>query len=435
MAESPQPPKLEKDLALEHPGKRACESLERALGEYERYMLLAEAYVHAFTESPHSTFSRDLRSDAAIKHWEKFRDFLLHINIALLKEDPAYVDTLMHDIQRFIPSQQLIEFDRKTQNQNPRHIADTTIGSTADAIDPFLLLQTALWTAASRRVISLNETAVSGFSNPDEPYPMTWDTIMLPHDTFMIEVPKDCLRHDIYGVEHQLTSVLVSTIHTGGATSLMIRPFWEETRPRNERVDFDAHMLRVAARAKKKNWSSLSLFDFISEAQNAERDKVSILRVRDQGQAFKCTLDQAVDMASDNRQTRIIKRIIAGTSLYMASAREGTEEPAGNQSQKVNPKAVKIHSRRPTLANIVTDAASVLSLQRFAYFSPTQNKVSFTTSGGSLQTAHVVRKHYRRRPNTAVDAPKDIKVASYWKGLDTLPDNALPSGVATKISL
>lgn len=428
-------PSHEKDPHAEKPGLRACKAIERALKNYEASAALAEAFVMLFTKTQPHIHNPALQQEGVVKNWESFREYLLH---AHSNDRIKTFNELLTDIQRFLPSAALIQFDRVTQGvpqaKTPFGITQR-IGTTADRIDMYLLLQLVLWTQKSRKITSLKESTVKSFVDPREPYPMTWGDVLLPYDSFVIEAPPRCLRHTVLGTDVQLSALIVSQGSKDGKDFLMVRLLWEEAAATDRVTNTDELLLNAAKRAKKKGWNTASLQDFITTQHQVDaKPETTKPGIDMQGITLRFDMTASVDSDADDAQTRAIKRIVAGTCMYMASAREGDEEPQGSKSHPVREGTRTIHPRRPTVENVVSDASSVLTIDRVTHFSPTRNTFRYIDATGTEQGAHVVRKHMRRRPNTPKDAVKDVKVPSYWKGLDALPQGVVPGIAVSQIS-
>ncbi len=435
MDESQRIKSQEREPYADMPGMRACKSIERAVKGYESYALLAEAFAMLLTAKMPHKFDASLRRDPMFSHWESFREYLLgaHSN----KKIQTFQELLV-DLQRFMPSQALIEFDRQSQNQGenrPYFGSPERIGTTADRIDVYLLLQVVLWAQKSRKVTSLKESTVRSFTDPNESYPMPWADIVFPYDSFVIEVPPKCLRHKTIKQEVQLASLIVSLADIGGKQYMLMRPMWEEASPADRIDNIDEVIINAARRTKKKNWTPASLEDFLKTAQYVDSQPVTTQPHIDmQGITLRIDMSKPVDDPADDEMVRSVKRIIAGTALYMSCAKEGDEEPQGTRSKKVRESTREPNkNRRPTIEQVIADPASVLTIDRVTHFSPTRNTFHYADHAGVEHVAHVVRTHMRRKPNTPKDAPKEIKVPSYWKGLHTLPEGMAPGVSVSRI--
>jgi hypothetical protein len=273
---------IDRDPAYETPGKKAAQILEKSLEEYEDYALLGEAFARFFlVKGSHVGFDKKLLDDPFYKNSRLFRNYLLTVR-------PGGKLTT-RDLEKFLPSKNAVAFDRQTQDayQATKDVFQRNMirGSTVDAMDPFFAVELALWTQNSRKIVSLNTKAFASFTDPKEPYESSWDEMIFPHETFMIEPPQGAHKVTLSGVEHQLVGLMVN--HNEELHRVSIRPFFEPVdKIYRTRVNSN-EFLEATEKFLKGKITPQSAYAFSKAQQEEERKNPDgMRRLRYHGNAF-----------------------------------------------------------------------------------------------------------------------------------------------------
>lgn len=410
--------------------------LENALCAWEDLFLIYEARVRTGVAA--GTRSKE-ELLGPVRHWRELRNHLL--SLAGADFDVArfchgkHGTGLLSGIGREIAAEYL-------------HI-DTDMPTPLDGLYESLPLQLASWTISSRRVFNLSNDMVERFLAADYSR-YTWSDLLWPFDSFFLSFESPVTADDseiggllvssVYGVcpDHKLAAAEgfeCLTFHTKADGDYVLP---EQILTPQERMRFENDI-------RQKRWIKLNRRIGSTWSRFLNIDPNEALRAYASGDpstvaqasmpfhppagyAYPVCWDKHAAVQSGDAG-QIVGKIIAGLCLYLEAL------PAGSVDTYSWRQTASVTAKRD-LRKIVTDGAQVCEVADFHTLSPeTMTLFPQTLREGPAYsvTPHWRRAHYRRRPGSGPDAPRDVEVRSALIHKDQLPKGAVPGGAMSTV--
>jgi hypothetical protein len=415
-------------------GKRAAGDLEHALRTYEDVAAIAEALSHVYERV--GMFPGAKRT-GAVTSWRKARDFLLGVRPGETFK-PGALDQFAYTPEQIaLDNAADAHYRRDTGGRLPG-LGPVVGNGVMGRVDQLIVPQLAAWTRDSRRVVSIDEESFKLFWEQDYST-FSWEDIEFPMQSFLIELPQRIGIRLSDTVTVELSSLLVTSLGTdpssGQPPSFECRLFFADPTEADRRVKrlVPPSMVKAAEEVtdgfNKKKPDMDAIRRFLQEKFIDDKKGMSPYGIN-----VRIDMSKPIDTGEQDILD-VVKKTIAGLSLYLAHAQKGTLEPRGETYERVVQEEKKVHPRRPTVENVIRDRSEVLAVRGLHAFNPRTGTFTYTDRGtGEKKTAHAVRAHYKRPVGAPAGAPRTKRIESYWRNVQTLPEQVLPGGSVTVVS-
>ena len=417
----------------ERPGSIATKHLEHALMGWEDEALMAAA--HTTFSIRAGSFDPSMRGGVLEARTQVRRLILEH----------GSPNASLPDVHRFQTTlaqrrgeQEAIAKLRISQG---RTITPQETMGPLSLVDNVFVPQLLAWTRSSRRIFSLdNETAHTFLDTPED---FSWDEIVMPFDSFAIELRQSPVQVDTKKIgSYAVSSILVTRLNTVDPDyppnlvqcRFFLTPASENALRFNPLMTKRLRGLAEKIDANTANREEVAEYIRFTETHIAPTEVV----MRSHGRAFQFSLDETVADSALQPITNVIRKMVAGTCLYLSSApgespsekdiRGETWHPLKEKGaeKKKPPKGISPH-------NIITDEAQIFDIRHIHEFRPGGNYIRYTDKTGRMVEAHPRRAHKRRPPLSGPAAKQTVEVKATWVHRDQIPRDALPAGAVTVI--
>lgn len=271
------------------------------------------------------------------------------------------------------------------------------------------------WSRSSRKIFSISKRMMETFENAD--YSKTaWQNIPLPFRAFAIELPEPLEFSGRESVGY-IEAVIVADMVFEGKNMIMMLPI--VTTEKNKTQETYSSTLRSILddrnRSRKHALRAFSAVMQVTEDLSKEKKALVGLGVN------SIHLEESIERSDDNEAINRLRKIVAGMSAYLVS---------GSATSVSHERPVSDSSRLPVIQEGITNPDEVFLIGN-AGASVTSDEGGAAESiqrylaQRSSPKRHPVRKHFRRPPGSAPDAPKTVEVKAQWRG-KAPPEGELP---------
>lgn len=425
---------------LDVPGRRGSMLLEQGLSIWEDTIKMKGALLRLMLKDTPPDVAKVIQS-GPLQHAGRLRDALMKAGNPKNNID----DMLDFFVTEEQEAAERREVNRLVNLAHPGMLPSNRRTFLTD-FDNYYLPQMISWMRESRRIFSLDRKSIDSFRNASYD-DLTFSKILRPFKSFKIEFADSPISvRNPDGKEFRVDGVMVtdiSSLDPAAEENLQLRMYLSDPNlPVGISPPFSAADREVIDAFSPENFSK----------NQGDNDKVQKLRslaqrgfdmgsfIANYGQTAQIDLDAPIEDPRSDIETNELRKIIAGLCLYLAHNPGVTVENVGQsdiRGETWKTTAAKQKNKKLTVGNLIMNNMQIFSVNKIHEFDPQRGKIVYEDrlQAGVLREAETVRAHERRAPGTGhiKDAPRPIKIASYWRNLKNLPFSALPPGSATVI--